>query len=76
MVEETKSDLVTQFTLTGHSDTFNIQAVLDSIKESTKEALLEVRPETMVSSAEEKLASMKDFRKEVSESLTPILEQL
>ena len=57
-------------------DTFGIGKVMESIKQSTTDALLEIKPDQLTDHAEERLMSIRAFRREISACLEPILEQV
>ena len=57
-------------------DAFGISKVMESIKQSTTDALLEIKPDELTGQAEERLKSIRAFRREINESLEPILEQV
>lgn len=57
-------------------DTFGIGKVMDSIRQNTTDAILEVKPEAMTEHAEQKLVEIKAFRREIRDCLAPIIDQL
>ena len=57
-------------------DTFGIGKVMESIKQSTTDALTEIKPDELTDHAEERLKSIRAFRREINACLEPILEQV
>ena len=57
-------------------DTFGINKVMESIKQSTTDALLEIKPDELTDHAEERLKSIRAFRREINSCLEPILDQV
>lgn len=49
---------------------------MESIKQSTTDAILEIKPDELTEHAEERLVKMRAFRQEINESLAPILDQV
>ena len=49
---------------------------MESIKQSTTDAMLEIKPDELTEQAEERLKSIRAFRREINECLEPILEQV
>ena len=57
-------------------DTFGIGKVMETMKQCTTDALLEIKPDELTEQAEQRLATIKAFRNEIHECFAPILDQV
>ena len=49
---------------------------MQSIKQSTTDAILEINPEELTEHAEQRLKKIRAFRREINDSIAPIIDQL